>query len=107
MRELSFSNAGRDYAETGQQTKCNGPNKPFQNWSVRQKRHHGAGQEIDRSDCNRNRLNSAQPYFFRTHIVALKENPERHRGVGLVGQGTRHAQHQTHWQRGLGQLKSI
>ena len=47
MTALSRSDAGRDDAETGKQTKYSGPNKPFQHWLVRQKRHHGAGQEVD------------------------------------------------------------
>jgi len=75
MMDLSFSDAGCDYAETGKQTKCNGPNKPFQNWSVRQKRRHGAGQEVDCPDCKLNRLNRGQSYFFSPHIVAFKEKP--------------------------------
>jgi hypothetical protein len=35
MMDLSLSNAGRDYAETGKQTKYSDPNKPFQHWLVR------------------------------------------------------------------------
>jgi hypothetical protein len=109
MKDLSLSNAGRDYAETGQQAKCNGPNKPFQNWSVRQKRRHGTGQEVDCPDCNLNRLNRGRSNFFRTHIVALEKSPDRHRGGKgvLAGQGARHAEHQTQWDRGLSRLKSI
>lgn len=53
MMGLSFSNAGRYYPEARKQTKCNGPNNPFQHWLVGQKWYQGAGQEIDRPDYNR------------------------------------------------------
>jgi len=35
---LSLSDAGGDHAETGKQTKYSDPNKPLQQWLVRQKR---------------------------------------------------------------------
>ena len=70
MSVLSRSDAGGDYAETGKQAKYNGPNKPYQHWLVRQKRHHGTGQKVKRPDCNLNRLNHAQPDFFRSHVMA-------------------------------------
>jgi hypothetical protein len=83
---LSLSDAGGDHAETGKQTKYKDPNKPLQQWLVRQKRYQGDVQELDRPDCNLNPMDQGQPYFWRTHIVSLRthvvslrKGPDRHR----------------------------
>jgi hypothetical protein len=81
LTALSRSYAGRDYAETGKQTKYSGPNKPFRHWLVSQKRYQGGGQEIDRPDCDLSPTYRGQPYFFSTHVVALKKWPRPTSGV--------------------------
>ena len=79
MTTLSRSDVGDDHAEARQQTKHSGPNKPLQHWLVGQKWYQGAGQEIDRPDCNLGRMNRGQSYFFRIHIGPLEKSPDRHR----------------------------
>jgi hypothetical protein len=88
---LPRSDAGGDHAETGQQTKDRGPNKPHQHWLVRQKRYQCAGQEIDRPDSNLNPMNRGQPYFFRTHNCGPEKAPTNI-GIGAMSVGVRATQ---------------